>query len=176
MTILGQDHFTDISGTRLVDHVPDIGNAWIYAPGGDPPLTIAISNNGVLSQLIYDLNGDPDTNNVYYLDIADLADGYIQALYKNVLTRSTMLIARYDLGSGFAVTLYPLPGQSSTKWLFESDIDSSLITFSFVPGTTARVEVVGSVATALFNGISYAQINTNLGAGKWGISARTEVV
>lgn len=176
MSILGLDHFTDISGTKLVDHIPDIGNSWIYAPGGDPPETIVITNNGVISQLVYDLNGDPDTNNVYYMNILPFANGYIQALYKNVLNKAAMLVARYDADSGFAVTLYPFPGQASTKWLFESDIDSVLIDFVMIPGTVARIEVVGSVATALFNGISYAQINTNLGAGRWGIEARTEVV
>jgi hypothetical protein len=129
LTVIGQDYFSAISGTHILDRVPDVGGSWLSVPN--------LKTDGVkirfgiyLGHLSpYAMNGGP-----YYLNTTDFLNGYVQSRFycwNQIPGYRVEIFARYNPTSGARICLYP----SSDGWVKVKDKPS---------GTETTLACIGS--------------------------------
>jgi hypothetical protein len=129
LTIIGQDTFTGVAGTHILDHTPGVGGSWKSVPN--------IKTDGVkiyfgiyVGHLTpYGMNGVP-----YYLNTSDFLNGYVQSRFfcwNQLSGYRVEIFARYNTATGQRIRLYP----SSDGWIKVQDLPS---------GTTTTLACTGS--------------------------------
>ena len=161
MAIIGLDHFTDINGTQILSHIPDVGSNWVRYGGAPPSAAVSIWSN----QLAYNEGiAPPDIPSIYYLNTALIEDCSVQAKYLNDTGLVVALLARIGLGFIF---LGPV---AHGTWFLSDGTNMQTFSFSFIPNLIVKLVVQGSIATAFMNGVQKAQITTNIvSPGNFGI-------
>jgi len=155
MAIVGKDLFAGVK-TAILDHIPDIGNNWVGDSGSD---LYSYNNNLVLYDpwIVF--------NTVYYLNIADIADVYVQANYATYTDPITELVARYNPATGEAVSIKPGPTSGKFQLIGDTTLEVSAV---WGPQTLFKLSVVGTLARIFRAGVLLGSVQTSLVTGKVG--------
>ena len=172
MAIIGQDYFTDTDGTSLVDHVPNVGNAWLWTGEGTPTGAIQIYDN----KLSVDTEADPDYL-PYYLNIDPIANCTILAVIGGYTPLCFALYGRINLDTGKQIVVYPKAGHPRTIWIINDGYNMEEFSVSATIGTTVKMKISGSTVEVYFDDALVETFTTEvLAAGYIGISAMWVIV
>lgn len=127
MAVLGYDSFTGVK-THILDHVPDVGNAWISVPDIKTD-GVFVAYGGLSLWSPYGIDGGP-----YYLDLPDIADCYVQSIIMGFgsSSRRVELFARLDPATNERVRAFP----SATDTFSIQDYpggESTVVPFAWSP-------------------------------------------
>ena len=132
----GEDDFTDVDGTSLIEHGVNVGVNWV-----DVANEIKMESN----------KADADFNSVTptaYIDEAEQKDGWVQAKFVgNPYTAGVFL--RYNTGTK---EKYSLELHSDGKIYIKGDSDFILIDDLYKSGDVYRLEVYGGALSAFRDG------------------------
>lgn len=163
MAVLVQDSFTGTNGTLLENHSPEIGGAWVKVSGTSFYLHdyLPFHNSG--------LSGGGQA--LYYNNIADNADGYVQAQPQCCMT-TVWLIARYiDINNYYYLSL---DQDFGTQQLYKnvSGVPTLLYTTNYAPSGTDvyKLYVIGTSLKMYWNTtLIHTHSDSSLATGKYGI-------